>query len=152
MEGQLAALTKRAERGGEPVAALMLDLDHFKHINDSFGHDAGDDVLRVFAVRLASNVRAMDLPCRYGGEEFLVIMPDTRLEDAHRIAERIRKNVAGSPFKVGEGGDLLDVTISIGVAATLGAGDTAQALLKRADRAVYEAKAAGRNVVVARAA
>jgi two-component system cell cycle response regulator len=79
-------------------------------------------------------------------------MPDTRLEDAHRIAERIRKNVAGSPFKVGEGGDLLDVTISIGVAATLGAGDTAQALLKRADRAVYEAKAAGRNVVVARAA
>jgi two-component system cell cycle response regulator len=152
MEGQLEALTRRAERGGEPVAALMLDLDHFKHINDSFGHDAGDEVLRVFAVRLASNVRAMDLPCRYGGEEFIVIMPDTGLDDAHRIAERIRKHVAGTPFKVGEGRDLIDVTISIGVAATLGANDTAQALLKRADNAVYEAKAAGRNVVIARAA
>ncbi|HEY5071393.1 MAG TPA: PleD family two-component system response regulator [Caulobacteraceae bacterium] len=152
MESQLEALVERAVRGGEPVAALMIDLDHFKHINDSFGHDAGDEVLRVFAVRLASNVRAMDLACRYGGEEFMVIMPDTRLADAEKIAERIRIHVAGSPFKVGAENNLLDVTISIGVAATLGAGDGAGALLKRADRAVYEAKAAGRNMVIARAA
>jgi two-component system cell cycle response regulator len=103
-------------------------------------------------VRLASNVRAVDLPCRYGGEEFVVIMPDTKLEDAERIADRIRRHVAGSPFRVSGGSELLTVTISIGVAATLGEGDFAEALLKRADEAVYEAKAAGRNMVVAKAA
>ncbi|MDB5429243.1 MAG: PleD family two-component system response regulator [Caulobacter sp.] len=152
MVGQLAALVTRATHGGDPVAALMIDIDHFKKINDGFGHDVGDEVLREFAVRLASNVRAVDLPCRYGGEEFTVIMPDTRLEDAHRIAERIRRHVAGSPFRVLGGSELLTVTISIGVAATTGEGDKPEALLKRADAAVYEAKAAGRNVVVARAA
>jgi two-component system cell cycle response regulator len=99
-------------------------------------------------VRLASNVRAIDLPCRYGGEEFVVIMPDTKLEDARRIAERIRVHVAGSPFRVGGDGEPLSVTISVGVASTVGAGDSAEALLKRADEAVYAAKAAGRNAVI----
>ncbi|MDP1630377.1 MAG: PleD family two-component system response regulator [Caulobacter sp.] len=152
MEGQLEALVKRAVHGGDPVAALMIDIDHFKKINDNFGHDVGDQVLREFAVRLASNVRAIDLPCRYGGEEFTVIMPGAALEDAQRVAERIRLHVAGSPFRVVEGRELLTVTISIGVAATLGEGDTPEALLKRADEAVYEAKAAGRNCVIAHAA
>ncbi|MFO1012623.1 MAG: PleD family two-component system response regulator [Caulobacteraceae bacterium] len=152
MTGQLGALVQRASRGGDPVAALMIDIDHFKKINDSFGHDIGDEVLREFAVRLASNVRAIDLPCRYGGEEFTVIMPDTKLADAERIAERIRLHVAGSPFRVAGGEELLTVTISIGVAATLGEGDTSEALIKRADEAVYEAKASGRNRVIARAA
>jgi two-component system cell cycle response regulator len=152
MTGQLGALVNRAVRGGDPVSALMIDIDHFKKINDSFGHDIGDEVLREFAVRLASNVRAVDLPCRYGGEEFMVIMPDTSIADAERIAERIRLHVAGSPFRVAGGNELLTVTISIGVAATLGEGDHAEALLKRADEAVYEAKAAGRNKVIAKAA
>jgi len=152
MAGQLDALVKRAALGGDAVAALLIDIDHFKKINDGFGHDVGDEVLREFAVRLASNVRAIDLPCRHGGEEFVVVMPDTTLEDAHRIAERIRLHVAGSPFRVMGGQELLTVTISIGVAATLGAGDTPDALLKRADEGVYEAKASGRNRVVARAA
>jgi two-component system cell cycle response regulator len=152
MTGQLAALVNRAVRGGEPVAALMIDIDHFKKINDSFGHPIGDEVLREFAVRLASNVRAIDLPCRYGGEEFTVIMPDTKLEDAQRIAERIRLHVAGSPFRVAHGEEQLTVTISIGVASTSGEEDSPEALLKRADDAVYEAKAAGRNKVVAKAA
>ncbi|HWA61051.1 MAG TPA: PleD family two-component system response regulator [Caulobacteraceae bacterium] len=152
MTGQLGALVNRAARGGDPVSALMIDIDHFKKINDSFGHDIGDEVLREFAVRLASNVRAVDLPCRYGGEEFMVIMPDTTLADAERIAERIRRHVAGSPFRVAGGTELLTVTISIGVASTTGAGDHAEALLKRADEAVYEAKAAGRNKVIAKAA
>jgi two-component system cell cycle response regulator len=152
MEGQLSALVKRSGMGGDPVAALMIDIDHFKKINDGFGHDVGDEVLREFAVRLASNVRAIDLPCRYGGEEFTVIMPDTRLADAERIAERIRLHVAGSPFRVAGGAELLTVTISVGVAATLGEGDTPEALLKRADSAVYDAKHAGRNRVIARAA
>ncbi|HTX49882.1 MAG TPA: PleD family two-component system response regulator [Caulobacteraceae bacterium] len=152
MTGQLGALVNRAVRGGEPVSALMIDIDHFKKINDGFGHDIGDHVLREFAVRLASNVRAIDLPCRYGGEEFVVIMPGASLEDAGRIAERIRRHVAGSPFRVAGVGEPLSVTISIGVAATAGPADTAEALLKRADEAVYAAKAAGRNTVIARAA
>jgi two-component system cell cycle response regulator len=152
MTGQLDSLVKRAALGGEPVAALLIDIDHFKKINDTFGHDVGDEVLREFALRLASNVRAIDLPCRYGGEEFVVIMPDTQLADALRIAERIRNHVSGSPFRVAHGKELLTVTISIGVSATSGPNDTPEALLKRADEGVYEAKASGRNAVVGKAA
>lgn len=152
MTGQLDSLVQRSTLGGDPVAALLIDIDHFKKINDTFGHDVGDEVLREFALRLASNVRAIDLPCRYGGEEFTVIMPDTQLEDAMRIAERIRMHVAGSPFRVAQGKELLTVTISIGVSATLGEHDTPEALLKRADEGVYEAKASGRNAVVGRVA
>ncbi|HEY9235421.1 MULTISPECIES: PleD family two-component system response regulator [Phenylobacterium] len=152
MVSQLEALVRRAGHGGDPVASLLIDIDHFKKINDGYGHDVGDEVLREFAVRLASNVRAVDLPCRYGGEEFVVVMPDTSIVDAQRIAERIRLHVAGSPFRVMGGAELLSVTISIGVAATNGGADKPEALLKRADEAVYEAKATGRNRVVARAA
>jgi two-component system cell cycle response regulator len=152
MAGQLGALVHRAVRGGDPVAALLIDIDHFKPINDSFGHDVGDEVLREFAVRLATNVRAMDLACRFGGEEFVVIMPDTGLEVAHRIAERLRLHVAGSPFRVAGVEDPLAVTISIGVACTTGDEDSPDTLLKRADEAVYDAKAKGRNQVVAKAA
>ncbi len=112
----------------------------------------GDEVLREFAVRLASNVRAVDLPCRYGGEEFVVVMPDTQLADAQRIAERIRMHVSGAPFRVANGREILLVTISIGVTTTLGPGDTPEALLKRADEALYEAKTTGRNRVIAHAA
>ena len=152
MTGQLDALVKRAALGGDPVSCLLIDIDHFKKINDGYGHDVGDEVLREFAVRLASNVRAIDLPCRYGGEEFVVVMPGTRLEDAERIAERIRLHVAGSPFRVMGGSELLTVTISIGVAATNGPDEKPEALLKRADEGVYEAKACGRNRVIIRAA
>src|SRR5436190_1548599 len=123
MSGQLDALMKRAGAGGEPVSLLVIDIDHFKKINDSFGHDVGDEVLREFAVRLASNVRAIDLPVRHGGEEFVVVMPDTDLEDARRIAERIRLHVAGAPFRAMGGEEMLAVTISIGVAASCGPQD-----------------------------
>ena len=139
-------------QGGEPVSVLVIDIDHFKKVNDSFGHDVGDEVLSEFAVRLASNVRAIDLPVRHGGEEFVVVMPDTDLEDARRIAERIRLHVAGAPFRVMNGDEMLAVTISIGVASSAGEGDTPQAIVKRADEAVYEAKNSGRNRVVAKAA
>jgi two-component system cell cycle response regulator len=152
MAGQLGALVSRAAKGGEPVAALMVDIDHFKRINDSYGHDVGDEVLQDFALRLATNVRAIDLACRYGGEEFVVIMPETSMEAAEMVAERLRNHVAGSPFRVAKGQELLSVTISVGVAVTLPGEDSPDALLKRADAAVYEAKAAGRNVVVKRAA
>jgi two-component system cell cycle response regulator len=152
MESQLDALVRRAVLGGsDPVAVLVIDIDHFKKINDSFGHGVGDEVLREFAVRLASNVRAIDLPVRFGGEEFVVVMPETELAHAHRIAERIRLHVAGSPFRVMDGEELLTVTISIGVATSV-ADDTPAKLIKRADEAMYEAKALGRNKVIAKAA
>ena len=92
MTGQLQALVGRAAQGGAQVAVLVLDVDHFKSVNDGFGHDAGDEVLVEFAVRLATNVRAVDLPCRMGGEEFVVVMPGASLEDAGRVAERIRRD------------------------------------------------------------
>lgn len=152
MSGQLQAFVQRANHGGDTVAVLVLDIDHFKSVNDGFGHDAGDEVLSEFAVRLATNVRAVDLPCRLGGEEFVVVMPGTTLEDAHRIADRIRRDIGQAPFRVMGGKEHLTVTVSIGVSATLPGEDTPEALLKRADEGVYEAKAAGRNQVVARAA
>jgi two-component system cell cycle response regulator len=152
MTSQLEALMRRSAAGGEPVSVLMVDIDHFKRVNDSYGHAVGDEVLEEFAVRLASNVRAVDLPVRHGGEEFVVVMPDTDTEDARRIAERIRLHVGGAPFRVRGGGELLTVTISAGVATSCGPDDTPARLLKRADEALYEAKAGGRNRVITRAA
>jgi two-component system cell cycle response regulator len=152
MAGQLQALMSRAGQGGEPVAVLVLDIDHFKLVNDGFGHDAGDEVLREFAVRLATNVRAIDLPCRLGGEEFVVVMPGASLEDATHVADRIRRDVGAQPFPIMNGAEALTVTVSVGVAASTGLDDTPDALLKRADEGVYEAKERGRNQVIARAA
>jgi two-component system cell cycle response regulator len=152
MAGQLQALMSRAGHGGDPVAVLVLDIDHFKLVNDGFGHDAGDEVLREFAVRLATNVRAIDLPCRLGGEEFVVVMPGASLEDAAQVADRIRRDVGAQPFPIMGGTEALTVTVSVGVAASTGPADTPDALLKRADEGVYEAKARGRNQVIARAA
>ena len=152
MAGQLQALMSRAGQGGEGVAVLVMDIDHFKLVNDGFGHDAGDEVLREFAVRLATNVRAIDLPCRLGGEEFVVVMPGASLEDATRVADRIRRDVGAQPFPIMSGAEALTVTVSVGVAASTGLDDTPDALLKRADEGVYEAKARGRNQVIARAA
>lgn len=152
MAGQLQALVGRAGQGGEAVAVLVMDIDHFKLVNDSFGHDAGDEVLREFAVRLATNVRAIDLPCRFGGEEFVVVMPGASLEAAARVADRIRRDIERQPFPIMGGAEGLAITVSVGVAASTGEGDTPEALLKRADEGVYEAKARGRNQVIARAA
>lgn len=151
MAGQLQALVGRAGQGGDPVAVLVMDIDHFKAVNDGFGHDAGDEVLREFAVRLATNVRAIDLPCRLGGEEFVVVMPGASLEAAARVADRIRRDIETQPFPIMGGAEGLTITVSIGVAASV-AGDTPEGLLKRADEGVYEAKSRGRNQVISRAA
>ena len=152
MTNQLKALCARAAKGGEAASVLLIDVDHFKGVNDGYGHDVGDEVLKEFAVRLATNVRAIDLACRWGGEEFAVVMPDTRIEDAQRIAERIRLHVAGSAFRISGGREPLSVTISIGAAATQGETDTPETLMKRADSGLYVAKSTGRNRVVASAA
>ena len=148
MMGQLDALFERSSAGGDPVSLLMLDIDHFKRVNDTWGHTLGDEVLREVAVRLASSVRAVDIPCRYGGEEFVVVMPATRLTDAARIAERIRAAISAEPFSVGD--REIAVSVSLGVSASDGVDDRAESLLRRADEALYEAKAAGRNQVVIR--
>jgi two-component system, cell cycle response regulator len=151
LTGQLDPMVARAARGGEPVSLLVADIDFFKRINDGYGHDVGDEVLKEFAARLATNFRPVDIACRYGGEEFVVVMPGTRGDYACLVAERLRRHVAGSPFPIRAGAERIDVTVSIGVSASA-AGDTAERLLKRADEALYRAKQAGRNRVIAEAA
>ena len=133
---------------GKVMVFALVDIDHFKAINDTFGHDAGDEVLSEFAVRLATNVRAVDLPCRYGGEEFVIVLPETPPDGALIFAERIREQIAEHPF-VGVGGKPLQLTASLGVASFPSPGvNTVEELFARADEALYRSKAAGRNRVV----
>jgi len=150
LTGQLAPLVQRAQCGGDPVSIMTIDIDHFKRCNDTFGHDAGDAVLREFATRLATNLRPSDFACRLGGEEFVVIMPRTPGDVACLAAERLRRQICAAPFRVAGISDPLEITVSIGVACSEHADDTAELLLKRADEGLYEAKRAGRNRVVGR--
>ncbi len=152
METHLATLTEQAASRGKPMSVLILDIDFFKSVNDTYGHDAGDDVLREFAVRLRKSIRNIDLACRFGGEEFVVVMPETDMGVATTVAERLRRRIATEPFAIQQEMRLLDVTISIGIAGLAGAADNAAAMLKRADQALYRAKRDGRNRVVPDAA
>jgi two-component system cell cycle response regulator len=152
METHLATLVDQAAERGKPIAVLVLDIDYFKSINDTHGHDAGDDVLREFALRIRKCIRNIDLACRYGGEEFVLVMPETDRAVATMVAERLRRRIASEPFMIAQGARSLEVTISIGIAAAHGADDTAAAMLKRADQALYRAKRDGRNRVVPDAA
>jgi two-component system cell cycle response regulator len=149
---QLTPLVQRAQCGGDQVAVMTIDIDHFKRLNDTYGHDVGDSVLRDFAVRLGANTRPSDFACRLGGEEFVVIMPRTSGDIACLAAERLRRSVCASPFIVAGQRSELEVTVSIGVACTGDGEDSVETLLKRADEALYEAKAAGRNRVIGRSA
>ena len=117
MESHLATLVEQAAGRGKPLSLLVLDIDYFKAINDTHGHDAGDDVLREFAVRVKKSIRGIDLACRYGGEEFVVVMPETDMAVAALVAERIRRRIAGEPFAIEQGAKAIDVTLSIGLAA-----------------------------------
>jgi two-component system cell cycle response regulator len=123
----------------------MCDLDHFKTLNDTYGHDAGDSCLREAARRLGDAVRTSDLPIRWGGEEFVVLMPDAAPEHASEVAERIRHAVADPPFRAGQ--DTIHVTMSVGWAMRHDA-ENGPDLVARADAALYEAKRRGRNAVV----
>jgi two-component system cell cycle response regulator len=129
----------------------MLDLDHFKAVNDQYGHPAGDDVLRELAQRMLRQVRSVDLVARLGGEEFVAVMPETNLSGASAVAERLRIAIADEPFTVTASGERLPVTASIGI-ATSENGDSVETLLKRADDALYIAKNGGRNRVVSASA
>ena len=152
METHFAALVEQAASRNKPIAVLILDIDFFKSINDGHGHDAGDDVLREFAIRIRKSIRNIDLACRYGGEEFVIVMPETDMAVATMVAERLRRRIATEPFAIQQGAKQLEVTLSIGIAALGGEGDTAATILKRADQALYRAKRDGRNRVVADAA
>jgi two-component system cell cycle response regulator len=152
MESHLATLVEQAAARGKPLSVLILDIDYFKSINDGLGHDAGDDVLREFATRVRKSIRGIDLACRYGGEEFVIVMPETDTAVAAAVAERIRRRIAGEPFLVEGCGRAVNVTISVGLAALASPGDSAASILKRADQALYRAKRDGRNRVVADAA
>src|SRR4051794_11611266 len=152
MESHLATLAEQAATRGKPLALMILDIDYFKSINDNYGHDAGDDVLREFAVRVRKSIRGIDLACRYGGEEFVIVMPETDMAVAPLVAGGIRGGIAGEPFPISQGPKAIDVTLSIGLAALASASDTGATVLKRADQALYRAKRDGRNRVVADAA
>jgi len=152
MESHVGTLVEQASARGKPLTVLVLDIDYFKSINDTHGHDAGDDVLREFAIRIKKSIRGIDLACRYGGEEFVVVMPETDMAVATMVAERLRRRIAAEPFPINQGQRTIPVTLSIGIAALRGQDDNAASLLKRADQALYRAKRDGRNRVVPDAA
>jgi diguanylate cyclase (GGDEF)-like protein len=143
LEGEIS----RAERFGGSLALILADLDDFKQVNDRYGHQAGDDVLQTFADILRATVREIDLPARYGGEEFAVLLPQTELDGAQRLAERLCKALAARPMPTHPGA-LVAVTASFGVAAFPDS-PTPAALFAAADEALYRAKRSGKNCVVA---
>jgi diguanylate cyclase len=132
----------RARRSNTPCSMALIDLDWFKRINDAYGHPTGDEVLRTFAITLFANIRNIDKFGRYGGEEFLLVLPDTSSDAAARILDRLRSIIADLDWSAFSPG--LRVTISAGV-ATLAANENPDAVLARADAALYSAKARGRN-------
>jgi two-component system, cell cycle response regulator len=152
METHLRTLVEEATARNKPIALLVLDIDYFKAINDGYGHDAGDDVLREFALRMRKATRNIDLACRHGGEEFVIVMPETDMAVATAVAERLRRRIASEPFAIQQGARHLEVTISIGIAALSSADDNAATILRRADQALYRAKRDGRNRVAPDAA
>ena len=152
MDRFMRTVVEQAHRNGKALSMLVADIDHFKSVNDRFGHDAGDSVLKEFSARLKGSIRGVDLACRLGGEEFVVIMPETTLDRACQIAERLRVTTAAEPFKVGGTAERLTVTASVGVSSIERLTDTPEHLLKRADEALYVAKRGGRNRVVSDAA
>lgn len=139
LDGRVEELLARARRTGEPVGFILADVDRFKAINDSFGHGAGDGVLRQVAGALRGEMRSFDLVCRIGGDEFLIVLPACDAEAAHAVAERLRLKVAGRRP------DGIAVTLSLGVAVDHGPALSHEVLFVAADEALYEAKRAGRN-------
>ncbi len=144
---RLAEEHRRAARYAKPYALMMLDIDHFKQTNDTYGHPAGDAVLKTLADILRKQLRDVDLAARYGGEEFVVVFPEISGEAAKKVAERVRRAVAATPFRLPDGREI-SVTVSIGVSCYPKCADTPQGVVERADQALYAAKEAGRNRVV----
>lgn len=141
---QLATTMAHARRTSEPLALVIVDIDHFKHVNDRYGHLTGDEVLKFVARALQVNLRSGDFAARIGGEEFALVLPDARLDDAEQAAVRLLEEIRQGAFVYQNAS--MHVTVSAGV-AELNDGDSVEAFLGRADRALYLAKASGRNRV-----
>src|SRR5207248_10170031 len=137
----LDAELHRSRRTGAPLSILMFDVDHFKTVNDRFGHLRGDDLLSAVGKQLANSLRTSDIRCRYGGDEFLVILPETPALGAQRVAEVLRQDIA--KLTVGTNASPMAVTISIGIAAASAGELDSKAFIHRADEALYRAKSAG---------
>jgi two-component system cell cycle response regulator len=148
LERHLGQLVSQNVERGRPVSLLIIDVDHFKSVNDTYGHDVGDHVLREVANRIMASLRGIDLSCRFGGEEFVAAFSAVDADRALQIAERLRRKIADTAVPVKSDQGPLFVTVSIGAATSVG-GDTAESLLKRADQALYRAKKDGRNRVIA---
>ncbi len=142
LERKLAELS---QNGGKELSVIMFDVDHFKQINDSYGHSAGDEVLKEIVRRIGSNTRDHDLLARYGGEEFVLIMPDTSEQSAHLIAERLRVLICEEAMKLPNLSEAVKVTISVGIAATNSPKQNSGQIIACADAALYAAKQSGRN-------
>ena len=154
LASHLSAMFDRAFWTGRQLALMILDIDHFKRINDTHGHDIGDKVIQEISERIKNSVRGIDLACRYGGEEFLVAMPDTDKTFASVVAERLRNEIEQHKVSINSGREEIAVTVSIGISSTEDGpkDDSAQKLIKRADEALYAAKSGGRNRVITSAA
>ena len=139
----------RAARAATPLSLLMVDIDHFKEVHDRYGHLAGDECLKGLAALLTGSVRAVDLVARFGGEEFVVLLPEMSADQSLAAAERMRAQIQANPIDIGKGAAPVALTVSVGAATTTGAEITLGDLLARADQAVYRAKRAGRNRVCA---
>jgi diguanylate cyclase (GGDEF)-like protein len=135
----------RCQRYMRPCSFVMIDIDHFKRVNDTYGHEMGDWVLKMVAATLASTRRDADVVARYGGEEFVIMLPETTLEAANTVAERIRSTVFANALAIGEA--KLSLTISLGVSEATASSPSVESVLRYADRALYEAKQSGRNCV-----
>ncbi len=151
METHLGHLVEHSIHRGKPLAVLAIDVDYFKAVNDTQGHDVGDKVLQELALRIRDNVRNIDMACRVGGEEFIIILPGTDVDVAQKIAERIRRSISARPFTGGASGNL-NITVSVGISTLMGIDDKLEEFLKRADQALYQAKRDGRNRVMLAAA
>jgi diguanylate cyclase (GGDEF)-like protein len=151
LEESLNREVARCKRKGTGFAVLMIDADHFKRFNDTYGHDAGDGALRALSGALQKSTREADIVCRFGGEEFVVVLPDTNLGGATLLAQRIIEFVRGQEI-THNGKTLPSITASIGLAMYPQNGDTVNALIQSADRALYQAKGAGRDRIMLAAA
>src|SRR5690606_20975061 len=130
METHLSTLVEDAHRSGRALSVLLADIDHFKQVNDTYGHAAGDAVLREFSARFRRNTRGVDLACRFGGEEFLVIMPDTSISRACQVGERLRASIAADAFAIGPGRGI-QLTASVGLATLERTDDTPETIFRR---------------------
>lgn len=148
LESHFERISERLKEEGKAVSLLILDIDFFKRVNDTHGHDAGDRVLQTVAKRIVSNLRGFDTAVRFGGEEFVILLPDAPLSAAVTTAERLRVAIGSTPVPLGTDAPALSVSASLGVATVMAGEESLEDLVRRADAALYQAKESGRNKVI----